>query len=176
MTPPSRPTAAFAERVTRVDRNGTVATIAGDGWDTIVDGVPSTESSLWSPTGLALTPEGDLLVADGPAVRRVDHTGIITTIAGAPWMATPVVDGNPALGADIGAGDIPVSGTGDLYIADRSVSRIWKVDPSVTDGPPAERGTGLACRLPVCPVRPAEGDRLRKRRVVRPYCRIDVSR
>ena len=49
------------------------------------DNSPATEAQLDTPDGVAIAPDGDVIIADShnDRIRRVDHpTGIITTIAG----------------------------------------------------------------------------------------------
>ena len=72
-------------RVRRIDPDGTISTIAGDGGSGYDgDNKPATEASLTKPTGLAVTRAGDVLIADqgDQRVRRVDPSGVIHTIAG----------------------------------------------------------------------------------------------
>ena len=72
-------------RVRRIDPDGTISTIAGDGGSGYDgDDQPATQASLVKPTGLAVTPTGDVLIADqgDQRVRRVDTSGVIHTIAG----------------------------------------------------------------------------------------------
>ena len=90
-------------RVRRIDPDGTISTIAGDsgsGYDG--DNQPATKASLTKPTGLAVTPAGDVLIADqgDQRVRRVDPAGVIHTIAGNGLMAT-TGDGGPASAASL---------------------------------------------------------------------------
>src|SRR4051812_5592594 len=90
-------------RVRRIDPDGTISTIAGDsgsGYDG--DNKPATEASLTKPTGLAVTPTGDVLIADqgDHRVRRVDPSGVIHTIAGNGVAAT-TGDGGQASAASL---------------------------------------------------------------------------
>jgi len=90
-------------RVRRIDPDGTISTIAGDsgtGYDG--DNKPATQASLTKPTGVAVTPTGDVLIADqgDQRVRRVDPSGIIHTIAGNGLNAT-TGDGGPASAATL---------------------------------------------------------------------------
>ncbi len=85
-------------RVRRIDPDGTISTVAGDsgtGYDG--DNKPATEASLTKPTGLAVTPTGDVLIADqgDHRVRRVDPSGVIHTIAGNGVAATTGDGGQP---------------------------------------------------------------------------------
>jgi hypothetical protein len=90
-------------RIRRVDPDGTVSTIAGDGgakYDG--DDQPATRASLVKPTGLAVTSAGDVLIADqgDQRVRRVDSAGVIHTIAGT-GVALSTGDGGPASVANL---------------------------------------------------------------------------
>ena len=96
--------AEMGERlVRRIDPEGTITTIAGDGasgYDG--DNKPATEASLTKPTGLAVTPTGDVLIADqgDQRVRRVDPSGVIHTIAGT-GLELSTGDGGPASAASL---------------------------------------------------------------------------
>jgi sugar lactone lactonase YvrE len=90
-------------RIRRIDPDGTISTIAGDsgtGYDG--DNKPATQASLTKPTGVAVTPTGDVLIADqgDQRVRRVDPSGIIHTVAGNGLNAT-TGDGGPASAATL---------------------------------------------------------------------------
>jgi hypothetical protein len=96
--------AEMGERlIRRVDPDGTISTIAGDG-GTGYDGdnKPATQASLTRPTGLAVTATGDVLIADqgDQRVRRVDPSGVIHTIAGT-GVDVSTGDGGPASKASL---------------------------------------------------------------------------
>jgi sugar lactone lactonase YvrE len=74
-------------RVRRVELStGTITTVAGTGETGYTgDGVPATEAGLSGPSGLAIGPDGALLIADtfSGRIRRIDpETGLIGTVAG----------------------------------------------------------------------------------------------
>jgi hypothetical protein len=72
-------------RIRKVDAQGTITTVAGDGVRGYGgDGGPATEAELSSPANLAALPDGGFLIADGgnDRVRRVWPDGTITTIVG----------------------------------------------------------------------------------------------
>src|SRR5438132_10339909 len=72
-------------RVRRVDTNGVITTVAGNGRHGYSgDGGPAVHASLSDPYGLAFDAQGNLYVAepDEGVVRRIDTKGVITTVAG----------------------------------------------------------------------------------------------
>src|SRR5437870_9415349 len=83
---------------------GVISTVAGNGTNaTAGDGGPATSASL-RPGGLALDGTGNLYIAD-PAksvIRKVNTSGIITTVAGNGNGSTVFSgDGGPATSASI---------------------------------------------------------------------------
>jgi len=75
----------FNHRIRRIDRHGTITTVAGDGKAAYSgDGGPATQASLNTPQGIAFDRDGALLIADtfNHVVRRVDRDGKIATFAG----------------------------------------------------------------------------------------------
>jgi DNA-binding CsgD family transcriptional regulator/sugar lactone lactonase YvrE len=119
-------------RVRRVDANGMITTIVGDGtmgWGG--DGGPAEKASLSLPQGLAVDPQGDLFIADtgNERIREVKD-GVITTVAG---------NGNSGFSGDGGNGvkamvNLPLGlasdSRGNLYIADTGNFRVRKLDLS----------------------------------------------
>ncbi len=106
---------------------------AGSGASSEVgDGGPATAAALTHPVGLALAPNGDLLVADrdGQRIRRVGSaTGVISTLAGDGEIGNiQPGDGTPALQASLFfPAEVAADAVGNVYFAD---SKIWRIDPS----------------------------------------------
>ena len=93
---------------------------------------------MTQPTGVSTDAAGDVYVADAPAniVRRIGHaSGVITTVAGVPQVATPSTpnagyggDGGKALGAELNdPTGVAVDGRGNVYIADYANDRVREV-------------------------------------------------
>lgn len=121
----------FNHRIRRVDRHGTITTVAGDGKaEYSGDDGPATQASLNTPQGIAFDRAGDLLIADtfNHVVRRVDTTGKIATFAG-------TVPGHGGDGGDSKRAQInltmavAVATDGAVYISDAANSRIRRVSP-----------------------------------------------
>lgn len=77
--------ASGGHRVRRVSADGTISTVAGTGEPGFSgDGGMAIEARLSSPVGLSVDSAGNLFIGDwgNYRVRKVDHTGMITTVAG----------------------------------------------------------------------------------------------
>jgi sugar lactone lactonase YvrE len=123
-------------RIRRVDANGVITTVAGTGRGGYGgDGGPATEARLSDPKGIALDGQGRLYIADtgNSRVRRVDASGIISTVAGNGEVGG-AGDGGSATAAQVShPRSIAVDGSGVMFIsedAEGEVSRIRRVDSS----------------------------------------------
>jgi len=118
-------------RVRKVDTNGIITTVAGNGTSGYSgDGGPATEAMISRPRGVAVDTEGNLYIADPPRIRKVDPNGIITTVAGNGTTGYSG-DGGLATEAQIGPDEIAVDTKGNLYITQGgSSSCIRKIDTS----------------------------------------------
>lgn len=121
----------FNHRIRRVDRHGTITTVAGDGRAAYSgDGRPATQASLNTPRGIAFDRDGALLIADtfNHVVRRGDRDGKIATFAGT--VPGHGGDGGDAKQAQINlAMAVVVAPGGAVYISDAANSRIRRVSP-----------------------------------------------
>ena len=127
-------------RIRKVDSSGIITTIAGTGAGQRFsgDGGPATAARLASPRGVAVDGAGNVYIADSnnQRIRKVDSSGIITTIAGTEEQGFGG-DGGPAVEAQLGSPrGVAVDGAGNVYIADQSNHRIRKLTPPMT-GPVA---------------------------------------
>ena len=118
-------------RIRKVDAaTGTISTIAGTGeWGYSGDGGPATQAQLGYPSGVTVDGAGNLYIANGRRVRKVDATtGTISTIAGTgEWGYSG--DGGPATQAQLRyPSGLTVDGAGNVYIADGANYRIRKVE------------------------------------------------
>ena len=105
----------------------------GEGGDS-GDGERATGARLGYPVGVAVDDSGSIYIADtyNHRIRKVEAgTGTISTVAGTGrfGFGDDVGDGGPATEAMLGhPHDVAIDVAGNLYISDRSGSRIRKVD------------------------------------------------
>jgi sugar lactone lactonase YvrE len=118
-------------RIRKVDAvTGIITTVAGSGlagYDG--DGIDATMAALFYPQGIAVDSDGSLYIADNQndRIRKVDSSGIITTVAGSGVYGFDG-DGGPATDARLAYPlSVAVDTSGNLYISDSDNSRIRKV-------------------------------------------------
>ena len=118
-------------RIRKVDSTGMITTVAGTGQSGFGgDGGPAVQAQFARPTGVAVDSSGNLYIADrnNHRIRKVDSTGMITTVAGTGQSGFSG-DGGPAVQAQLRfPAGVEVDSSGNLYIADRNNHRIRKVD------------------------------------------------
>ncbi|GGR31424.1 NHL repeat-containing protein [Streptomyces netropsis] len=123
----------YNQRVRKVSPSGIITTVAGNGEAGYVsDGGPAIATRLHHPHGVALDREGNLYISewDGHRVRKVNRSGIITTVAG-NGTAGYVSDGGPAIATRLHYPDgLAFDREGNLYIAEHGNHRVRKVTPS----------------------------------------------
>lgn len=139
----------LAHRVRRVDPNGIITTVAGNGTDGFSgDGGPATEAQLNAPSDVAVMPDGGFLIADelNHRIRRVTPDGRITTVAGINSGGFSG-DGGPALAAQLdGPHGVAVAPDGSILIAERNNRRVRRVSPTGIITTIAGDGTACSCR------------------------------
>jgi YVTN family beta-propeller protein/VCBS repeat-containing protein len=102
-------------RVRKVDPSGFIATVAGNGeYSFGGDAGFATAAGLGWPEAIAVDATGNMFISDrsNARVRKVDPTGVITTVAG----------------GITGLRGIAVDSQGNLFIADETAHRVRKVD------------------------------------------------
>ena len=125
-------------RIRKVDTNGIISTIAGNGtygsYDNLGDGGPATNAAFSYSMGLVPDTDGNLYFIDWShdRVRKVDAAGIITSVAG-NGDGGFAGDGGPATNAslwfynnDHNSG-LTLDQAGNLYIADTFNNRVREV-------------------------------------------------
>jgi hypothetical protein len=114
------PVCAKAQIITTIAGNGTLGSTG--------DGGPATAASI-SPWDCAVDRQGNVYIAEGSRIRKIDLSGIITTIAGTgvPGFSG---DGGPATAAQLNTWNIVLDDTGNIFIShlDSLSVRIRKIN------------------------------------------------
>jgi len=117
------------KRVRRVDTNGFISTVAGNGDAGYYgDGGPATNAFLELPAAVAEDVFGNLFIADSTEhVRQVAANGVITTVAGNAGFGYSGDGGSPTNARLSDVYGLAVDSLGSLFIADTGNNRIRKV-------------------------------------------------
>ncbi len=120
------------------------------------DGGPATAALLKGPYGVSLDPLGDLYIVDAfnRRIRKVDTSGIITTVAGTGVRGSSG-DGGPATAALLA---FPIGVTaepsGAVLVTDQGAHRVRLIDPSGIISTVAGGGSTPVCANPGPPPGP----------------------
>jgi sugar lactone lactonase YvrE len=117
-------------RVRKVDANGTITTVAGNGIAGFSgDGGQATSAEISLPRGVAVDPAGNVYIADlsNYRVRKVTPDGRIGSIAGNGILGFSG-DGGQALSAELGSVyGVATDAGGDVFVFDSSNQRVREV-------------------------------------------------
>ncbi len=116
--------------IRRVDPSGMITAFAGNGsMGYSGDNGPATAAQFNTPYDLRFAPNGDLYVADtgNNVIRRIDHNGIVTTVAGV-GIAGFSGDGNDATVSELNRpSGLNFDADGSLWICDTFNQRVRRV-------------------------------------------------
>ncbi|MEB3196762.1 MAG: NHL repeat-containing protein [Candidatus Sericytochromatia bacterium] len=118
-------------RVRKVQPDGTVTTLAGDGEPGNIDG-SGPFARFEFPWGIAVNASGTLFVADSQArlIRRISPTGLVTTVAGSG--GSTALDGAGLSAQFSEPRGLAVDDSGAVFVADRGSHRIRKMAPDTS--------------------------------------------
>ena len=127
----------FTEKTSHVVRrimpDGTIATVAGTGLAGYAgDGGAAARARLNQPDGLAIGADGSVYVSDqgNHRVRRIDPSGVISTVAGTGAFGFSGDGGQARLAQLNRPQGLEVEADGTLYITDGNNHRVRRVAPS----------------------------------------------
>ncbi len=123
--------------IRKVNTSGIISTVAGNhayGAGFSGDGGPATAAELFAPTSIALSPSGNLYIADAGnnIIRMVNTSGTISTVVGNySFLAGYSGDGGPATAAEINVPqNVTIDASGNLCFADANNNVIRRVNTS----------------------------------------------
>ena len=119
--------------IRKVSPSGIISRTAGNGiYGTAGDGGLAVNAMIGNPSGLAFDRRGNIFISDNRnnCMRKVDASGIITTIAGGAGTGYSG-DGSIGTSAMIsGPAGITTDTIGNVYFADNGNNRVRKIDTS----------------------------------------------
>jgi len=118
-------------RIRKVDTNGIITTVAGNGTNGFAgDNGAATSAKMSNPRGLALDSIGNLFIADtgNSRIRKVDTNGIITTVAGSGNIGIYGDNGYATNASLYAPSAVTIDATGNVFIADTGNGRMRKVN------------------------------------------------
>lgn len=141
-----------SNRLRKVSSSGVITTIAGNGTSGYSgDGGPATAAALSIIAGIALDHAGNIYLADvyNNAIRKINTSGIITTIAGGNTTGNYSGDGGPATAAELNTPtDVIADTSGNIIFPDANNVRVRKINTAgiittiAGDGSPGTTGDG----------------------------------
>jgi len=119
-------------RIRKISPTGIITTIAGSGVSGYSgDGGPATLAKLGYVGGLAFDNAGNLYVAAGNRIRKINTLGIITTVVGTGSVGYSGDNGLATAAELNGPTDVLIDSLGTMFIADYFNSKIRKVNNPV---------------------------------------------
>jgi uncharacterized protein (TIGR03437 family) len=112
-----------------IAKDGSISTFAGTGFPGYAgEGGPAIQAQLRQPVDLAFDAAGNLYVADGQRVAKIDIHGVLTRIAGDPSLeiGIPSRDEIPATQSSLTADSVATDLQGDVFVA---TPRVRKITP-----------------------------------------------
>ncbi len=124
---------AYNNRVRKIDTAGIITTVAGNG-DTTYNGdnIQADSATIYDPHAVAIDAQGNMYITEfeTPRIRKVNTSGVITTIAGT-GVAGYTGDNGVAINAEVdGPFGIVVDDTGNIYFSDAYKNVVRKIDTS----------------------------------------------
>ena len=120
--------------IRKINSAGTISTVVGTGVGGYSgDGGLATSATLHQPIGVAIDRSGNMYVVDVCNVRKINTSGVISTIAGIGTWYGDSGDGGPATAAYLcGPQGIAVDPIGNIYVTEQASSgmgsKIRKID------------------------------------------------
>ena len=118
---------AAQHRVRKIDVDGIITTVAGEG-NSLEDGIPAIEANILNDPNVAVGPDNSVYLRDGNRIRRINADGTIVTVAGMIEGGFSG-DGGPATEAKLWPHGIAIGTDSSIYIADIGNRRVRHVGP-----------------------------------------------
>jgi hypothetical protein len=113
-------------RIRVIERNGVVWTLAGTGESDLKDGVAA-QANFVEPTGIALNPNGGVIVSDGNSIREI--SGLFPIVRTISASSRGLTDGPLQRARFNSPSGIAVASDGSIIVADSENRLVRKLSP-----------------------------------------------
>lgn len=118
-----------ASRIRRIRADGVIEALAGTGVRGYGgDGGPALAADFTDPSRLLVDQAGTLFVAELDRVRRIDASGLVSTVLGDGHAGLEGDGGPAAFARTAGNEGMAIDGDGNLFIAERAANRVRRID------------------------------------------------
>ena len=118
-----------ASRIRRISADGVIEALAGTGIRGYGgDGGPALAADFTDPSRLLVDQAGTLFVAELDRVRRIDASGLVSTVLGDGHAGLEGDGGPAAFARTAGNEGMAIDGDGNLFIAERAANRVRRID------------------------------------------------
>ncbi|MDE2869307.1 MAG: hypothetical protein OXR64_01835 [Chloroflexota bacterium] len=118
-----------ASRIRRIRADGVIEALAGTGIRGYGgDGGPALAADFTDPSRLLVDQAGTLFVAELDRVRRIDASGLVSTVLGDGHAGLEGDGGPAAFARTAGNEGMAIDGDGNLFIAERAANRVRRID------------------------------------------------
>ena len=108
--------------IRKIAPSGLVNIYAGNGVKGLIDG-PALNAQLYSPTGLTFDPYGNMYFVQPQAIRKINTSGIVSTVAFCSYPSLPLKDGPLSQATFSNLESVCVDSLGNIYFTDYSAIR-----------------------------------------------------
>ena len=118
-----------ASRIRRIRTDGVIEALAGTGTRGYGgDGAHALAADFTDPSRLLVDQAGALFVAELDRVRRIDPSGLVSTILGDGHAGLDGDGGPAAFARTAGNEGMAIDGDGNLFVAERAANRVRRID------------------------------------------------
>ena len=129
--------------IRRVRPDGVIEAFAGTGArGPAGDGGPAAQGALMGPSRIAFGPDGSLYFKDSFYIRKIDPSGVLSTVAGNGEFGPPEIGANALETPVSWLGRFVIDASGAIYAASSSAHRVFRIGTDGVVGLVAGRGRG----------------------------------
>lgn len=119
----------YIPAIRKITPAGVVTTLAGSAATMGSADGTGAAAQFWAPSGITVDSAGNLYVVDNFTIRKINPSGVVSTLAGSAGVAGSA-DGTGVAARFDGNDGITVDSAGNLYVVDTNNQTIRKISPA----------------------------------------------